>query len=53
MGQNETFGILITNSFRTLTGGILYYNYNNLFRDSEKNKTIYQTDTSARSKLSL
>ena len=41
MSRNEIFGVLITNSFRTLTGGILYYNYNNLFRDSEKNKTIY------------
>jgi hypothetical protein len=27
MARNEQFGILATNSFRTLTGGILYYDY--------------------------
>ena len=41
MTRNETVGTLLTNSFRTLTGGILYYNYRNLIRDSEKNETIY------------
>ena len=41
MTRNEKFGTLITNSFRTLTGGILYYNYRNLIRNNEKNKTIY------------
>jgi DNA-directed RNA polymerase subunit beta' len=41
MTRNEKFGTLIINSFRTLTGGILYYNYKNLFRDNEKHKTIY------------
>jgi DNA-directed RNA polymerase subunit beta' len=41
MTRNEKFGTLLTNSFRTLTGGILYYNYTNLSRYTEKNKTIY------------
>ena len=41
MTRNEKFGTLIINSFLTLTGGILYYNYKNLFRESEKNKTVY------------
>ena len=41
MTRNEKFGTLLTNSFRTLTGGIIYYNYRNLIRDNEKNKTIY------------
>jgi hypothetical protein len=32
MTRNEQFGILITNSFQTLTGGILYYDYRKLFK---------------------
>ena len=41
MTRNEKFGTLITNSFRTLTGGIIYYNYRNFIRDNDKNKTLY------------
>ena len=32
----KQFGTLITNSFRTLTGGILYYDYRNLSKSNEK-----------------
>ena len=38
--RNEKLGTLITNSFQTVTGGILYYNYRNLFKNNEKNKII-------------
>jgi hypothetical protein len=38
MTRNEQFGILITNSFQTLTGGILYYDYKNIFKFNEINK---------------
>jgi hypothetical protein len=41
MTRNEQFGTLVTNSFRTLTGGILYYDYKNLFKHSEINHNIY------------
>ena len=39
--RNEQFGTLVTNSFRTLTGGILYYDYKNIFKLNEKNDNIY------------
>ena len=38
--RNEQFGTLVTNSFRTLTGGILYYDYRNLLKFNEINKNI-------------
>ena len=41
MSRNEQFGILITNSFQTLTGGILYYDYQNIFKFNEINKNIF------------
>jgi DNA-directed RNA polymerase beta'' subunit len=40
MTRNEKFGTLIINSFRTLTGGTLYYNYKNLLTDNKQNKII-------------
>ena len=40
MTKNEQFGTLITNSFRTLTGGILYYDYQNLSKCNEINNNI-------------
>ncbi len=40
IARNEQFGTLVLNSFRTLTGGILYYDYKNLFKFNELNKTI-------------
>jgi len=41
MTRNEKFGTLVTNSFRTLTGGTLYYDFKNLFRNNQKNKNIF------------
>ena len=41
LARNEQFGTLVTNSFRTLTGGILYYDYRNLFKLNEINKNIF------------
>ena len=38
--RNEQFGTLATNAFRTLTGGILYYDYRNIFKFNEVNKKI-------------
>ena len=40
IARNEQFGTLITNSFKTLTGGILYYDYRNLFKFNELNLNI-------------
>ena len=40
MARNEQFGILATNSFRTLTGGILYYDYRNIFKFNQENDNI-------------
>ena len=40
IARNEQFGILATNSFRTLTGGILYYDYRNIFKFNKINKNI-------------
>ena len=40
MARHEQCGVLATNSFRTLTGGILYYDCRNRSRFNEKNKSI-------------
>lgn len=40
MTRNEKFGTLIINSFRTLTGGTLYYDYRNLLKNNKQNKII-------------
>jgi hypothetical protein len=40
MTRNEQFGTLITNSFRTLTGGTLYYDYRNLLKFKQINIDI-------------
>ena len=37
---NKNLGTLVANTFRTLTGGILYYNYRNSLKYSDKNKLI-------------
>ena len=50
MARNDQIGILVTNSFRTLTGGILYYDSRNLFKFNEVNETI---DYLPRSHISL
>ena len=38
--RNEKFGTLITNSFKTLTGGTLFYDYKNLLKNNKHNKII-------------
>ena len=40
LSNNKNLGTLVSNTFRTLTGGILYYNYQNSLRSNEKNKLI-------------
>jgi hypothetical protein len=40
LSRNEKFGNLLTNSFLTLTGGILYYAYRNAFKKPTKLKEI-------------
>ena len=40
MSRNDKFAVLITNSFRTLTGGTIYYDYKNVFTLS-KEKTHF------------
>lgn len=38
--RNRQFGTLISNSFKTLTGGTLYYDYQNLFKFNKLNQKI-------------
>ena len=38
--RNQQFGTLITNTFQTLTGGIFYYDYRNVFKCDQINKII-------------
>ena len=40
LNRNNQIGTLLTTSFRTLTGGILYYDYKNIVKCHEKNKKI-------------
>ena len=41
MTRNEKFGTLVTNSFQTLTGGTLYYDYKNLCKNINPNEVIF------------
>lgn len=38
--RNYQLGTLITNTFRTLTGGVLYYEHRNIVKSNRKNKVI-------------
>ena len=38
--RNNQLGILINNTFRTLTGGVLYYDPHNIIKCNQKNKKI-------------
>ena len=38
--RNEKFGTLVTNSFKTLTGGTVYYDYQNLSKNKKQTTTI-------------
>ena len=52
MTRDEKIGTLLTNTFLTLTGGTLYYNHKNLFKNSTKNPNIsYYSRTSLNKKL--
>jgi DNA-directed RNA polymerase subunit beta' len=42
--RNHQIGVLITNTFRTLIGGILYYDHRNLIKFNEKNKNIFYSN---------
>ena len=41
LSRNEQLGTLVTNSFQTLTGGTLYYDYRNILKFKECNKIIH------------
>ena len=52
MTRDEKIGTLLTNKFRTLTGGTLYYDYKNLLKNNLKNSKIsYYSHTSLNKKL--
>ena len=38
--RNETIGTLISNSFKVLTGGTIYYNFNNLIKKNKQISTV-------------
>jgi hypothetical protein len=38
--RNKQIGTLLTNTFRTLTGGTLYYDYQKVMKCDQRNKTI-------------
>ena len=42
--RNEKFATLITNSYRTLTGGTLYYDYKNLLKNNNQNNITFYFD---------
>ena len=44
--KNETFGTLVTNSYQTLTGGVLYYNHKNCFKTDTYQSNINYMYTS-------
>ena len=46
IARHDQLGRLVSNKFRTLTGGILYYDYRNIFKFNEINKTIDFLDRS-------
>ena len=39
--RNQQFGLLLTNSFKTLTGGIIHYDNRNLFNYNQLNSSIF------------
>jgi DNA-directed RNA polymerase subunit beta' len=41
LSRNYQIGGLITNTFKTLTGGTLYYDNSNLVKSNEKNLTVF------------
>jgi DNA-directed RNA polymerase subunit beta' len=54
--RNNQIGILVTNKFRTLTGGTLYYDHRSFFKSKNINNNIYylnQNNASNKSKPSV
>nr|YP_010134243.1 RNA polymerase beta'' subunit [Navicula veneta]QWM93733.1 RNA polymerase beta'' subunit [Navicula veneta] len=47
IARNEQLGTLITNAFRTLTGGILYYDYGTLLNFNKSNDNLFYCDRSS------
>jgi DNA-directed RNA polymerase subunit beta' len=50
INKNHKFATLLTNSFRTLTGGILYYDYKNLLKPNKNNNIICYCQRPSKSK---
>jgi len=48
--RNETIGALISNSFKVLTGGTVYYNFKNLITKTKENDIVYYYNRSNRNK---
>lgn len=44
LSQNQQVGLLLSNTFRTLTGGIVYYDCQHLFNLNKLNQTISYSD---------
>jgi DNA-directed RNA polymerase subunit beta' len=42
--RNNQIGTLLTNTFRTLIGGIIYYDHRNLIKYNQKNKKIFYSN---------
>ena len=40
MTRNEKFATLVTNAFRTLTGGTVYYDFHPFFKNNQQNRII-------------
>ena len=40
LSRSKQFGILLTNQFKTLTGGTIFYNYKNRIKSNQLNSTI-------------
>lgn len=51
LARNKELGSLVTNKFQTLTGGILYYDYKNILKFNERNKSIDFFDLSFQAKI--
>lgn len=48
--RNESIGTLISNSFKVLTGGTVYYNFKNLITKTKENDIVYYYNRSNRNK---
>lgn len=51
--QDEKVGTLLKNSFKTLTGGTLYYDLKNLVKNNKKNRSLFYYSQSMNQSTSL